>query len=58
MERWYRSSTPGSKPLYGFGTLEQAFNFANRLNRTAATQAKRTSGLRSGTRSPGWAPIA
>ncbi len=34
MERWYRFSTAGSKPLYGFGTLEQAFNFAGRLNRT------------------------
>jgi hypothetical protein len=35
MERWYRFSAAGSKPLYGFGTLEQAFNFASRLNRTS-----------------------
>jgi hypothetical protein len=34
MKRWYRFSDAGSKPLYGFGTLEQAFNFASRLNRT------------------------
>jgi hypothetical protein len=34
MERWYRFSAGGSGPLYGFGTLGQAFDFANRLNRT------------------------
>jgi hypothetical protein len=28
-------SAAGSKPLYGFGTLEQAFKFAGRLNRTS-----------------------
>jgi hypothetical protein len=25
---WHRFSVAGSNPLYGFGTLEQAFNFA------------------------------
>jgi hypothetical protein len=34
MEHWYRSSAAGSKPLYGFDTLEQAFNFPSQLNRT------------------------
>jgi len=33
MECWYRFSALGSKPLYGFGTLEQAFKFGDRLNR-------------------------
>jgi hypothetical protein len=34
MERWYRFSASGLKPLYGCGTLGQAFQFAGRLNRT------------------------
>jgi hypothetical protein len=34
MERWHHFSASGSKPLYGFGALEQAFNFASLLNRT------------------------
>jgi hypothetical protein len=34
MEGWYRFLAPGSQPLYGYGTLEQAFRFADRLNRT------------------------
>jgi hypothetical protein len=32
IERWYRFLARGSKPLYGYGTLEQAFQFAQRLN--------------------------
>jgi hypothetical protein len=33
MEHWYRFLARGLKPLYGHGTLGQAFQFAERLNR-------------------------
>ena len=33
MDEWYRFLAPGSQPLYGYGTLGQAFRFAGRLNR-------------------------
>ena len=33
MDGWYRFLAPGSQPLYGYGTLGQAFRFAGRLNR-------------------------
>jgi hypothetical protein len=32
MERWYRFLARDLKPLYGYGTLDQAFDFAQRLN--------------------------
>jgi hypothetical protein len=35
MNRWYRFLAPGSLPIYGYGTLEQAFQFADRLIRTS-----------------------
>ena len=34
VDGWYRFLAPGSQPLYGYGTLGQAFRFAGRLNRT------------------------
>ena len=33
MDGWYRFLASGSQPLYGYGTLGQAFRFAGRLNR-------------------------
>jgi hypothetical protein len=33
MERWYSFFARGLEPLYGYGTLGQAFEFAGRLNR-------------------------
>jgi len=33
MERWYCFLAKGLKPLYGYGRLDQAFEFAQRLNR-------------------------
>jgi hypothetical protein len=33
VDGWYRFLAPGSQPLYGYGTLGQAFRFAGRLNR-------------------------
>jgi hypothetical protein len=33
MEHWYRFLAHGSQPIYGHGTLGQAFQFAGRLNR-------------------------
>src|SRR5262249_26959085 len=32
MERWYRFLARDLKPLYGYGTLNQAFEFAKGLN--------------------------
>jgi hypothetical protein len=34
MNNWYRFLAGGAKPLYGCGTLGQAFQFAGRLSRT------------------------
>jgi hypothetical protein len=34
VESWYRFLAPGSQPLYGYGTLAEAFRFADCLNRT------------------------
>jgi hypothetical protein len=33
MEHWYSFLARGLQPIYGHGTLEQAFQFAERLNR-------------------------
>jgi hypothetical protein len=33
VDGWYRFLAPGSQPLFGYGTLGQAFQFAGRLNR-------------------------
>ena len=33
MERWYGFLAKGLKPLYGYGRLDQAFEFAQRLSR-------------------------
>jgi hypothetical protein len=33
MEHWYRFLARGLQPIYGHGTLSQAFQFAGRLNR-------------------------
>jgi len=32
MERWYRFLAKGLKPLYGYGGLDQAFEFAQPLH--------------------------
>jgi hypothetical protein len=33
VEHWYRFLARGLQPIYGHGTLGQAFQFAGRLNR-------------------------